>query len=691
MTILKQVLQLALQTAFLVCLPALVIAQGNTDDPLGLIAEVSDEGIRLRWGYENAQIMRLAIDNGFTLTRSEVSKPLTQKVLLEGVKPLPEPDWTTLSGTSRWAASIEKILYDLPEYPDPESNQLRDQQAEGLMMFAADHDFAAAVGAALGFFDRDIDRTATYRYTIAITGLSEKYISNIDVKAGEMTRHLPPQRAAAEWIQQPDFLISLGWFRHATDTVYTSYYVERTTEEGNNWQQLNENPLMPIISYERYDSNHYYNDPTADRDVNYRYRIFGMTPFGTYGPPSEVLEVSALYRPLVGVPYIKVMTQVVDSLYRVEWIPGEGDESDVASYRIATSDEAYGEYVYQTDALPPGTIQAPLIEPRDVQYVRVEVTDRRGTVVYSQPKIIRVFDQVPPAPPTGLSGEVDSLGNVTLRWAKNKEADLSGYRVYTANRPNGYFPQLTKNEWFGNAYRTEVTMDTRAEEVYYKVKAVDYTGNYSDFSEVLELIRPDFKPPTPPLIKDFRGEETGVNLMTAFSSSDDVAYHLVQRMEGSNWLTVDTVRTDVKVSWLTDTTAAKGVTYDYRIVAVDDVNLRSYSEVIAAGRIDNGIRAAIPDFDALIPSGMQNFTVTWSYPVGQNLRGFQLYRAKADGQLEAYKFLTASSPELQFRNGKFIFLDRNAGQSIYTYQMMAVHHDGGHSPLTQAITVTRPN
>jgi hypothetical protein len=38
-----------------------------------------------------------------------------------------------------------------------------------------------------------------------------------------------------------------------------------------------------------------------------------------------------------------------------------------------------------------------------------------------------------------------------------------------------------------------------------------------------------------------------------------------------------------------------------------------------------------------------------------------------------------------------MFLDRNAGQRQYTYQMMAVHHDGGHSPLTQAITVTRPN
>jgi hypothetical protein len=665
-------------------------AQVSSEGKIVLGADPRTEGVRLRWEYEQFEDLRLARENGVRLIRETVPGGEVT-VLLDKANALPFPAWSATASTSDFAAIISRLLYDVPGSNDPSQAEEQNDQVLNMLLFAAAHDYTAAGDAALAYLDRDVDQTKTYRYTVSIAGLGPAYQNSLVVNAGYRISRKAPQEPSGTWIEQPELEIGLKWFRELTDSLYVSYAVERATEDSNDWRRLNKAPLLQIQNPDAYDTYQYYNDETADRDTTYRYRIYGMTPFGTYGPPSEIIEVPALYRPLVGVPYIKVMTQVVDSLYRVEWIPGEGDESDVVSYRVATSDEAFGEYAYQTDALPPGSVEAVLVDPRDVQYVRVEVTDRRNTVIYSQPKIIRVFDQIPPAPPAGLSGEVDSLGNVILRWSRNKEADLSGYRIYTANRPDGYFPQLTKNEWFGNAYRTEVTMNTRAEEVYYKIKAIDYTGNYSQFSEVLELIRPDFKPPTPPLIKDFRGEETGVKLMTAFSSSDDVAYHLVQRMEGSNWLTVDTVRTEVKVSWLTDTTAAKGVTYDYRIVAVDDVNLRSYSEVIAAGRIDNGIRAAIPEFDALIPAGMENFTVTWRYPTGQDLRGFQLYRANADGQLAAYKFLTASSPELQFRNGKFMFLDRNAGQRQYTYQMMAVHHDGGHSPLTQAITVTRPN
>lgn len=660
----------------------------QTEEPVFLIADAKPEGIYLRWGYDDAATMRAARANGITLTRREVGGGTS--TLLEAAEPAPFLAWAAQSDTSEFAGAIANLLYQVPDAGDSEMNRLQDEQAAGMILFAADHDFAAAENAALGFFDDDVSQQSAYEYTLSINGGKPEFRASLLLKASHRTLRFAPKNPRGNWIRQPDDLIGLSWLREATDTMYTSYFVERASADAEDWQRLNDAPLIQILNEANYDSLQFYNDTTARLDTDYRYRLYGMTPFGTYGPRSEPLLVPGRYRPLVGAPYIMVMTKVVDTLYRVQWQAGPGLEIDAVSYRVSSSDNAFEGYRYQTEALPPDAREAMLVNPKDAEYIRVEVTDRRGITAYSQPKLIRVFDEVPPAPPTGLSGSIDSTGKVTLNWTANTEEDHSGYRVFVANQPTGYFPQLTAEEWFETTYFDKITMDTRAEKVYYKIKAIDYTGNYSDFSEVLMLERPDFKPPSPPVIREFRGSTEGVGLETAFSSSDDVVYHLLQRFEAGDWNTLDTIRSQEKSAWLNDTSAVKGRVYDYRVVAVDDVELKSFSEVIAAGRTDNKIRAAISDFDALIPAGMKYFAVLWKYPAGQNLRGFQLYRADAAGELAAYKFLTASSPELEFRNGKFMFFDVSAGKGQYTYQMMAVHHDGGHSPLTQAISVTRP-
>jgi len=678
--------QLLLLSGLMLTLSMGVWAQ--SEEPLFLITDPKPEGIYLRWGYDNATTLRAARSNGVRLSRREIGGGVI--TLLEAAKPAPFLAWAALADTSEFAGAIANLLYQIPDAGDAELNRQQDEQAAGMLLFSADHDFAAATNAALGYFDDGVDQSKEYEYTLSINGDRPEYRTSLRLKAAHRIPRVAPQKPRAEWIRQPDDLIGLAWLREATDTLYTSYFVERAGATTEDWKRLNDAPLIQILNEETFDSLQFFNDTTARLNTDYRYRIYGMTPFGTYGPKSEPLLVPGLYQPLVGAPYIMVMTKVVDTLFRVQWQAGLGKESDVVSYRVASSENAFDGYTYQTEALPPDARDAMLIDPKDAEYIRVEVTDRRGITAYSQPKLIRVFDEVPPAPPTGLTGSIDSTGKVTLNWMPNAEEDHSGYRVFVANQPDGYFPQLTAEEWFETSYFDEVTMETRAEKVYYKVKAIDYTGNYSDFSEVLTLERPDFKPPTPPVIREFRGSTEGVGLETAFSSSDDVVYHLLQRLEDGDWRTLDTIYNQEKSAWLNDTSAVKGRVYDYRVVAVDDVELKSFSEVIAAGRTDNKLRAAITEFDALIPTGMDQFAVTWKYPVGQNLRGFQLYRSEAGSDLEAYKFFTGNSTELQFRNGKFMFLDRTASQQQYTYQMMAVHHDGGHSPLTSAIVVKRP-
>lgn len=88
-----------------------------------------------------------------------------------------------------------------------------------------------------------------------------------------------------------------------------------------------------------------------------------------------------------------------------------------------------------------------------------------------------LLDTAPPATPGGLSGAVESVRDVRLRWTANAEPDLAGYHVYRALTSNGTLVKLTGSPVTTNGYLDSATPDSLA--VWYAVSAVDATGNES--------------------------------------------------------------------------------------------------------------------------------------------------------------------------------------------------------------------
>jgi hypothetical protein len=315
--------------------------------------------------------------------------------------------------------------------------------------------------------------------------------------------------------------------------------------------------------------------------------------------------------------------------------------------------------------------------------------DDRGVAFGSPVKLMTIMDNDPPSPPTGLMGSIDTLGNVSLQWADNPEKDVKGYRVYFANRPTGYFPQITETHIIDTTYEWAVTMNTRAEEVYFKVKAVDYQGNYSPFSEAVELVRPDFRPPSEPVIKSVSSNVEKVTFRLAPSSSDDVVYHLFQRSPAGEeeWTTLDTLRRpDTQPFEHSDKSGTIGVTYDYRLVAVDDADLSSASIPYPSQRTDTGERAPIENFQVRMAEGGKIPIISWSYPTNEGLQGFQLYRSTGNGPMMKYRLLNGNTPDLRLANGSFIYLDKSVTSGkTYRYKMMAVFWDGGWSGFSEEV------
>ena len=93
-------------------------------------------------------------------------------------------------------------------------------------------------------------------------------------------------------------------------------------------------------------------------------------------------------------------------------------------------------------------------------------------------------DTVAPNPPVGVAAQVGD-GNVALiTWSQNAEVDLAGYRIYKSSSQDGPFGQVATRTivcpwYYANVLPMEVT--------FFKVTAVDRSGNESAYSQILQV------------------------------------------------------------------------------------------------------------------------------------------------------------------------------------------------------------
>lgn len=653
---------------------------------LVILANPRTEGIELRWAPTAPEGWPLGLESGYTLRRKTLARngrELTTTesaasliTLLTNARPQPELSWKPLGDTSDFALGLAAMIYGQEDAPaDPAVTA----QQHGIALFSADHDFPAAVHGALGWLDAEVRAGEIYRYTVT------NGESTAEISINRDARIVPPPPVSVP----PEVMIKsviLAWHREKTDGYYSSYNVERSDNGGRTFFRLNKLPLVQILNESNYDTLQYFQDtfPPVVADIEFQYRFVGITPFARQGPYSEVVRVLPQPDLATMMPRISEMTQDVEENYRISWQIPVGSQNKVAYFEVQRSRVGFQGFTPRSEKIPATERNWTDEAPETGYFYMVVAYDDRGIPFGSPPRLLTLVDRDPPSPPTGLAGSIDSLGNVSLLWEENPEKDVKGYRVYFANRPTGHFPQITPKHTIETSYDWQVTMDTRAEDVWFKIKAVDYQGNYSQFSDSLKLSRPDFRPPTEPVIKSVSSNQESVTLRLAPSSSDDVVYHLLQRSPAgdNNWTDLDTLTLpDTEIFEWTDKSGAVGVTYDYRLRAVDDAGLSSNSIPYPSQRTDTGERAPIENFRVTRTEENSNIPiVSWSYSTNVGLQGFQLYRSVGAGPMMKYRLLNGNTPDMRVASGAFTYVDRDVEDGeVYRYKMMAVFWDGGWS------------
>jgi fibronectin type 3 domain-containing protein len=282
--------------------------------------------------------------------------------------------------------------------------------------------------------------------------------------------------------------------------------------------------------------------------------------------------------------------------------------------------------------------------------------------------------------PTGLSGKIDTNGVVTLKWKLGPEPDIIGYRVFTSNKAEDTFVNITPFPVKDTIYIDTISLNTLTKHVYYKVIAVDGHYNHSIPSQILELKRPDKVIPVMPLFRDVYVTDSSVVLSWFNSSSEDaVKTYLYRRTDKTNWAMIDSFAIVGKQQNYTDKGLIKKIVYYYMLEAKDEDGLLSGKCSAVSGRVfDTGVRKPLKSFKASYNKELKKVELNWEYNQNIGLY-FVIYRSYNDGDFTVYK--SVDGDKRSYIDGELV------GHGKYQYAVRAMYNDGGQSPLSERISL----
>lgn len=396
------------------------------------------------------------------------------------------------------------------------------QNVFGMAMVIAERraDISAAMG--LRYVDKKVKRGATYSYFLTPNLTPDVLkvtpalvdIENLPFEPKPCTLELEDSIAAVDGIL-------LSW-PYTED--YSSFDIERRKKGQKDWVVLNKKPYLSMVMdlFEGDEPPGLYAD-TGVEPGTYTYRLRGYDSFGDKSAPGPEHEVTLPDLLPPAPPRIKLITiERGDTTItaRIDWHK-DAIEPDLLGYIPfyqygvpENLDELTSEdRTNEADSTLYGGRWVPLVKdrvlaPRDsfivvdvrglnTGMVTIAAVDSAMNMTYAMPMPMRIDDLEPPLPPTNLRGLVSAEGIVTLGWTPSLSPDAYYYEVFMANDTTHTFvlvPNLQQ-------HRDTIFNDTLSLEVnqpfkYYKVRAIDWAGNNSEFSDVLRVMRPNFNAPS---------------------------------------------------------------------------------------------------------------------------------------------------------------------------------------------------
>ncbi len=631
------------------CTLSAVSAQSQDTIKIAVQALYYNNQVFLRWAPMDIPSWKLAMQHGFRVERKTLRSEgqlLTGDafdgsltLITENAVMLNESAWEIKANNNDLAGIAAGAVYgdSLDILPAGGNgvlqiyNKARELENRfGFSLFAADQDFDIAVDMGLATKDIYVNRFNEYIYYITsrngnpVTGGVYPFTTN---QIGTTTIKKPTGVKATPG----DKLIQISW--QPDGTTFSSFSVLRSEEDKGIYTKINPSPLMFATTTGNPDDPMVYTDSLADNGLTYYYRVVGKTPFGIESPVSDSVFATSEAGPLQFQMSVTNIQETTNGDLQINWDFPASLESVMTGFEILRSGQVDGEYSAITTALLPMSTRS-FTDPNPIsdQYYVLKTYDQKGRAYQTFPYIAQTKDDTPPVQPQALTGECSATGMVTLRWARNPDPDVVGYRVFMSSVAAGDYAQITGSWVPDTIFRYPVSSNTLSEEMFFTIKAVDRRENQSIISAPVLVMRPDRIPPAPPVITSARATMAGVRFTWDLSPAKDVVSHTLQRRNiGVNaWNNVMTFPDGSPQLLYTDSSASPRKRYEYRLLATDDAGLQSSSDIVKIKPVDNGLRSPILNFTAQLNTSGKSVLLTWSYANDPDLIAFEVFRAVID-------------------------------------------------------------
>ena len=548
--------------------------------------EVHSDKVLLRWIAGDAKSWQLLNKYGFklerlTVARSGVVLDKPEVLLLAGeLKPAESDKLKALVREFPMGAVVAQAVFgdnfevSLGDSPISKAIALDEERQQRYLfaLYAADLCFPVAKEVGWGFEDGSIKEGERYLYRV--TSLVPKKELTIAeganfVVVGDTIRLPQPLELSAQFSPAGAYL---SWDYNRLASLYSSYWIERS-EDGKTFSRISDLPITRMSDTEK--KTHApitYLDSIAYRKTYY-YRVAGVTPFGSQGAYSAIVSGMA-YPPLTDIPQIEDYRFDTQGGANLSWNFKQEEEDLIEGFRILRSkdDKTY----LPLDSISPKERIYHIGTLARYPYYKVEAKAKQGVSTTSYPTLIQAIDSIPPAVPTGLRAEVDSLGTVHLSWQSGKDEDLYGYRLYRGETKGEELIPITKDAILSTNYIDSVRLDNLNAKVYYALTALDERYNQSELSETIVVRKPACIPPAMPLIVEMKASEEG-NVIRWEASEDSflAGFVLTRTAQDSTQQKRSWQIKDAKQRSYVDKEIEAGKTYTYQLTAYTDNQLYS--------------------------------------------------------------------------------------------------------------------
>ncbi len=528
---------------------------------IALLARSYGDSIVLRWAPEDYVVWQSINETGVNVLRMTKGDDYDIDTLAIALKPASfeafraaYPD--TLDTIPQMAM---QLLYGGGEIkPDQTENApgtlgaLRelydDQQMHfGMAMLAAELRPDVANKMALRFCDKTVKSGKEYEYIVTPAIM-------------DTTGHLPIASGYVESIinerYTPEpFAPQMGdsTVAHCTTRLwweelgrYSSYEIFRRPAGSGEWTKVNERPYV-IMHNDLDDLDCYYSDEVPEPG-SYDYKIYAHDAFGdlTEASPVYTARVKDIQPPrspeitLIEVEHpdtTDLMKEVIATIY----FEKDTMEADLKGYEIlynheATMGDEWKKISTQTIS-PNDTLVTIDVSGLSSGYITIAAYDNEGNESRSLPRYMRLTDLRAPGPPLNLKAATNNEdGTITLTWDEPAD-DVDYYEVAFANDTTHEWMLKSEDKIETLQFVDTVAMDANQRYIYYKVRAIDYSSNEGEYTDVLQVLRPSNLPPSEAHLDSAWVDDNGIHMHWVAPNEAQLAYmSLYRRPEGSeNW------------------------------------------------------------------------------------------------------------------------------------------------------------